>query len=142
VAEAAGGDPVGLGVELGVALAKGQGVGGGVGAAEAVAEAEAEALGLAAAGVAVGLGLAARLAVGLGVGLAGTVAQGVAGATRTAFDDPVDREPATSRAVGTTSMPRATAITKARAPHSWRQKAQEELRVSLRPAPAEVCCEC
>jgi hypothetical protein len=51
--------------------------------------------------------------------------------------------PASSNAAGTTSRPRMTVTTKASAPHSWSQKARDELRIrALRPSPVGVCCEC
>ena len=48
-----------------------------------------------------------------------------------------------SNAAGTTIRPMMTATTKASAPHSWSQKARDELRIrALRPAPVGVCCAC
>jgi hypothetical protein len=49
--------------------------------------------------------------------------------------------PFSSSAAGTTSSPMMTVTTKASAPHSWSQKARDELRIrALRPAPVAVCC--
>jgi hypothetical protein len=49
--------------------------------------------------------------------------------------------PSSSKAAGTTSRPIITVMTKARAPHSWSQKARDELRIrALRPSPVGVCC--
>jgi hypothetical protein len=48
--------------------------------------------------------------------------------------------PSSKRAAGTTSRPRMTVTTNARAPHSWSQKARDELRIRVRrPVPAGVC---
>ena len=48
-----------------------------------------------------------------------------------------------SNPAGTTIRPMMTVTTKASAPHSWSQKARDELRIrALRPSPVEVCCAC
>jgi hypothetical protein len=46
--------------------------------------------------------------------------------------------PRSSKAAGTTSKPMMTAITKASAPHSWSQKAREELRIRARRRQAQA----
>lgn len=120
----------------------GQGVGDALltAAPEADAETDGDALGL---GVAVGLGLAAgdTEAVALAAGAQLGVADG---ASRVRFaGELVLLPPSRRRAAGTTSKPRMTVITKASAPHSWSQKARDELRIrARRPALAEVCCGC
>jgi hypothetical protein len=99
-----------------------------------------------------GFGVGVGVGVGAGVGLADaegldvpTAQLGVGVGPRMIWltGENALPPPSSSRPAGTTSMPRMTVITKARAPHSWRQKASDELRIRvLRPAPAEVCCGC
>jgi hypothetical protein len=97
-------------------------------------------------GVGVGdtVGLAVGLAVVAGVGVAGgtqKLGAGV-GASRVRFVGDVALPlPSSRRAAGTTSRPMMTVTTKASAPHSWSQKARDELRIrALRPSPVAVCC--
>ena len=93
-------------------------------------------------GVAVALGDA--LVDGVGVA-AGTQKLGAGvGASSVRFVGELALPPPSSRsAAGTTSRPMMTVTTKASAPHSWSQKARDELRIrALRPSPAEVCCAC
>ena len=106
----------------GLADAEGDGVGAGVGDGVALlfAVADAEGVGVAAGAQKVGAGVGAR-----SVRLVGAA---------------VLLPPFSSNAAGTTIRPRMTVITKASAPHSWSQKARDELRIrALRPAPAAVC---
>ena len=108
----------------GLADAEGDGVGVDVGVGDGVAllfaVADAEGVGVAAGAQKVGAGVGAR-----SVRLVG---------------DAVLLPPFSSNAAGTTMRPRMTVITKASAPHSWSQKARDELRIrALRPAPAAVC---
>ena len=95
-------------------------------------------------GVGVGLGLAVAEVDGVGVA-GGTQILGAGGGekrTRLAGDVAV-LPPSSSNAAGTTNRPTMTVTTKASAPHSWSQKARDELRIrALRPAPVGVCCAC
>jgi hypothetical protein len=97
-------------------------------------------------GVEDGLGLALELALPEGEGLAVAAGAQLLGATVGASSvwlPPVAAvlPPSRSRAAGTTSRPRMTVITKASAPHSWSQKARDELRIrGRRPVRAEACC--
>ena len=51
--------------------------------------------------------------------------------------------PSRNNAAGTTSRPRMTVTTKASAPHSWSQKARDELRIrARRPIQAGACYGC
>jgi hypothetical protein len=83
-------------------------------------------------------------AVADGVGVAaGTQKLGAGvGARRVRFVGEVALPlPSSKSAAGTTSRPRMTVTTKASAPHSWSQKARDELRIrALRPSPVEACC--
>jgi hypothetical protein len=97
-------------------------------------------------GVGVGVGLALGLAEPDGVGVAAATQKlgaGV-GANRVRLaGDAALLPPASSNAAGTTIRPMMTVTTKASAPHSWSQKARDELRIrALRPAPVGVCCAC
>jgi hypothetical protein len=95
-------------------------------------------------GVGDGVGLALGVAVVDGVGVAaGTQKLGAGvGPRRVRFVGEVALPPpSSSSAAGTTSRPMMTVTTKASAPHSWSQKARDELRIrALRPSPVEVCC--
>jgi len=118
-------------------------VGDGQGVAEALAEgdADAEVDGLGD-GVAVGLTLGDALEEGVGVAV-GTQKLGAGvGASSVRFVGELALPPPSSRsAAGTTSRPMMTVTTKASAPHSWSQKARDELRIrALRPSPVAVCC--
>ena len=120
----------------------GQGVGDALLTAAPEAEADTD-------GDAVGLDEALGLALAVGdadaVALAAGAQLGVAlGARSVRFaGELVLLPPSSSRAAGTTSKPRMTVTTKASAPHSWSQKARDELRIrARRPAQAEVCCGC
>lgn len=99
-------------------------------------------------GVGVGDGVGLLVAVGEpdGVGVA-TGAQRLGagvGANSVRFAGEVTLPPpSSSKAAGTTKRPRMTVSTKASAPHSWSQKARDELRIrALRPSPVAVCCAC
>jgi hypothetical protein len=98
--------------------------------------------------VGVGVGLALGLAEPDGVGVAAGAAQMLeagGGENRTRLACELDLLPPlpSSNAAGTTIRPMMTATTKASAPHSWSQKARDELRIrALRPAPVGVCCAC
>jgi hypothetical protein len=124
-------------------LTDGEGLGQGVADALATAvpdgeaEMEGDALGV---GVADGLALAD--ADPDGVAVAATQLAVGDGARRVRLaGEPVLLPPSSKSAAGTTSNPRMTVITKASAPHSWSQKARDELRIrARRPARAEVCC--
>ncbi len=95
-----------------------------------------------------GLGLTLGLAPGdgltVGLGLADGDGHGVAvGARRVVLGALTALGPLTSRASGTTTIPMRTVTTKAAAPHSRRQKAQDQLRIrGRRPAPAAACYGC
>ena len=97
-------------------------------------------------GVGDGVGLAVGVAVvdGVGVG-AGTqkLGAGVGASKVRLVGELALPPPSSSNAAGTTNRPRMTVTTKASAPHSWSQKARDELRIrALRPAPVEACCAC
>lgn len=89
----------------------------GVGLALPLADARAVAL-------AEALGLPPALGLPLALALTEALAQTV-GPSSVWLTPPVAGPPLIKSASGTTSMPRATAIRKARAPHSRRQKAAE-----------------
>jgi hypothetical protein len=124
-----------------VADGEGHGVADALGTA--VADGDADAAGDSV-GVGDGVGLVLGVAAVDGVGVAGgtqKLGAGV-GASRVRFVGEVALPPpSSSSAAGTTSRPMMTATTKASAPHSWSQKARDELRIrALRPSPVEVCC--
>jgi len=134
-----------LGLPLGEADAVGLGEGHGVGdalvttVADGLRDPEAEGFGV---GVGVELGLAAADPDGveeadrqLGAGV---------GCSRVWFDGAVVLAlPSRIRAAGTTRRPRMTVTTKASAPHSWSQKARDELRIrARRPTRAGACYGC
>ena len=84
-----------------------------------------------------GLGDGVRLGEGLGV------ADTVGGARIVLFGDEVALAPLIRSAEGTTTIPTSTVMTKAAAPHSRRQKAQDELRIrALLPSPEPACYGC
>ena len=127
-----------MGLPLGDGDAVGLGDGHGVGealvttVADGLTEPEAEGFG-------VGLGLAVADPDGvvttdrqLGVGV---------GCSSVWFEEVVVRAlPSRIRAAGTTSRPRMTVTTKASAPHSWSQKARDELRIrARRPTRVGAC---
>ena len=116
------GEGQGVGEALLTALADGLAgaLGDGFGVAVAVADPE-------------GVGVAAGAQIALGIGL---------GARSVWFaGEAVLPLPSSNRAAGTTSRPRMTVITKASAPHSWSQKARDELRIrARRPSRAAACC--
>jgi len=131
-----------------VAVGDGQGVGEALwipvadGLADTDGDGDGEAVGV---GDGVGLVLAVGEPDGVGVAAGaqkvGTGA-GVASSVRLAGEAAL-LPPSSSSAAGTTSRPRMTVTTKASAPHSWSQKARDELRIrALGPSPAEVCCAC
>jgi hypothetical protein len=97
-------------------------------------------------GVGDGVGLALAVAEPDGVGVAaGTqnVGAGVGASNVRLAGEVTLLPPSSSKAAGTTSRPRMTVTTKASAPHSWSQKARDELRIrALRPSPVAVCCAC
>jgi hypothetical protein len=97
-------------------------------------------------GVGDGVGLLLAVADPDGVGVAaGTQMLGAGGGeNRTRFAGELALPPPSrNKAAGTTSRPRMTVTTKASAPHSWSQKARDELRIrALRPSPVAVCCGC
>jgi len=126
-----------------VAVGDGHGVAEALGTAVAEGEADPDADGV---GVGDAVGLVFGLAVVDGVGVAGgtqKLGAGV-GASRVRFVGEVALPPPSrSSAAGTTSRPMMTVTTKASAPHSWSQKARDELRIrALRPSPVGVCCGC
>ncbi len=94
----------------------------------------------------VGVGNGVGLAVVDGVGVAaGTqkLGAGVGASKVRLVGELALPPPSSSNAAGTTNRPRMTVTTKASAPHSWSQKARDELRIrALRPAPVEACCAC
>ncbi len=109
----------------------------------AVAEGEADADGEGVGdGDAVGLALGDALVDGVGVAADTQKLGAGVGASSVRFVGEVALPPpSSSRAAGTTSSPMMTVTTKASAPHSWSQKARDELRIrALRPTPVEVCC--
>ena len=88
-----------------------------------------------------GVAVADAEGVGLMVGAQKTVGVGVAPSNVWFAGEVVLPLPSSNRAAGTTSRPRMTVITKASAPHSWSQKARDELRIrARRPSRAEACC--
>jgi hypothetical protein len=97
-------------------------------------------------GVAVGVGLAVAVGEpdGVGVAAGAQMLEAGGGENRTRLACEVDLlPPPSSNAAGTTIRPMTTATTKASAPHSWSQKARDELRIrALRPSPVGVCCAC
>jgi hypothetical protein len=97
-------------------------------------------------GVGVGVGLALGLAEPDGVGVAAATQKlgaGVGASRVRLVGDAALLPPASSNAAGTTIRPMMTVTTKASAPHSWTQKARDELRIrALRPSPVGVCCAC
>jgi hypothetical protein len=111
--------------------------------AEGDAEAEGDGDGV---GVGEGVGLLLGLADVVGVGVAaGTqkLGAGVGASSVRLVGEVALPPPASSSAAGTTSRPRMTVTTKASAPHSWSQKARDDLPVrALRPSPVGVCCAC
>jgi hypothetical protein len=122
-----------------VAVADGHGVAGAL--AIAVPDGLAEADGV---GDGVGLGFAVAEPDGVGVA-AGTqmLGAGVGARSVRLVGEAGCLPPSRMSAAGTTSKPMMTVITKASAPHSWSQKARDELRIrALRPSPVEVCCAC
>ncbi len=117
-----------IAVPDGLADADGVGVGDGVG--DAVGD-----------GVGVLFGDADPEGVGVAAG-AQKVGAGV-GASSVRLVGEAALPPASSNAAGTTSRPMMTVTTKASAPHSWSQKARDELRIrALRPAPVAACYAC
>jgi len=132
-----------------VALGDGEvvAVGDGQGVAEALAIAvpdglaDADGVGV---GVDVGLGVAVAEPDGVGVAAATQKLGAGVGASNVRFvGDAALLPPSRSSAAGTTNRPRMTVTTKASAPHSWSQKARDELRIrALRPSPVGVCCAC
>ena len=133
---------------FGVAVGDGQGVGEAPAIAVADALADDEGVDL---GVGVGVGVGVALAFGeaepLGVGVVAAAQKlgmgaGVASSVKPAGEAGLPL-PSSNKAAGTTSSPRMTVTTKARAPHSWSQKARDELRIRvLRPTPVAACCAC
>jgi hypothetical protein len=109
--------------------------------ADGLADPEGDGVGV---GVGDGVGLAVGDADAEGVGVtagAQKVGAGVGARSVRLVGDAALLPPFSSKAAGTTIRPRMTVITKASAPHSWSQKARDELRIrALRPAPAAVCC--
>jgi len=97
-------------------------------------------------GVGVGddVGLAWGLAVVDGVGVAGgtqKLGAGVGASSVRFVGEVALPPPSRRRAAGTTSSPMMTVTTKASAPHSWSQKARDELPIrALRPSPVAACC--
>jgi hypothetical protein len=130
-----------LGDGEGVAVADGDGQGVALALAIAVADglADPEGEGL---GVGDGVGLGVAVAEPEGVGGGTQILDAGGGENRTRFAGELALPlPSRNNAAGTTSRPRMTVITKASAPHSWSQKAGDELRIrALRPSPVAVCC--
>jgi len=126
------GDAVGLG--------EGHGVGDAVVTAVADGLTDPDAEGL---GVGVGVALALAVADPEGVLTAEQLGDGV-GCSSVWFVGVVDLLlPSRNNAAGTTSRPRMTVTTKASAPHSWTQKARDELRIrARRPVQAGACYGC
>lgn len=112
------------------------------GVADGLAEADADGVAVCV-GVALALALAEPDGVAVAAGAQGLLATGV-GASSVRFTGvDVFPPPSSKSAAGTTSRPRMTVTTKASAPHSWSQKALDELRIrARRPSRAEVCCAC
>jgi len=122
---------VGLAQTGGLALGEGEPLADGLG----------EAVGL---GVGVGVTLGDGLADpdGLGEG-AETHGVGVLGTRTAVLPAVVVVWCVSSRAAGTTMIPRATVSTKTSAPHSRRQKAHEDFRIrGLRPVPGWAYSDC
>jgi hypothetical protein len=119
----------------GVAVADGDGQGVGEALPTAVADGLAAALGD-------GFGDGVAVAEPEGVGLVAAAQMlGAAPSSVWFAGELVLPLPSSNRAAGTTSRPRMTVITKASAPHSWSQKARDELRIrARRPSRAEACC--
>jgi len=121
----------------GVAVGEGQGVAGALAIAVPDGLAEAD-------GVGVGVGLVLGLAEPDGVGVVAATQKlgaGVGASSVRLVGDAVLLPPSSNSAAGTTNRPRMTVTTKASAPHSWSQKARDELRIrALRPSPVGVCC--
>jgi hypothetical protein len=133
---------VALGDGDGVAVAAGDGHGVGEAAAIAVADGLADADGVGV-GLAVGLVFAVAEVDGVGVASATQKLGAGVGASNSWFAGEAALPPASSNAAGTTIRPMMTVTTKASAPHSWSQKARDELPVrALRPSPVGVCCAC
>lgn len=116
------GHGVGDALVAGLAEVDGEGVGVALGCADPLGDAEAEGLGLVAVTQKVGAAVGARIVVFPAVN--------------------VLLPPFRKRAAGTTRIPRMTVMTKASAPNSWRQKAHDEFRISLRPAPVVAYYAC
>jgi hypothetical protein len=124
-----------------VAVADGDGHGVGEAAAIAVPDGLTEADGV---GDGDGLVVGEADPDGLGVA-AGTqkLGAGVGASSVWLVGDAALLPPFSSSAAGTTIRPMMTVTTKASAPHSWSQKARDELRIrALRPSPVGVCCAC
>jgi hypothetical protein len=139
--------PLGDGDGVAVAVGEGHGVAEALAVADGEVDPDGDGVGVRD-GVGVGdaVGLVFGLAVVDGVGVAGgtqKLGAGV-GASRVRFVGEVALPvPSSRRAAGTTSKPMMTVTTKASAPHSWSQKARDELRIrALRPSPVGVCCGC
>ena len=118
-------------------------VGDGQGVAEALAIAVPDGLADADA-VGVGLGFAVAEPDGVGVAAATQkLGAGVGASSVRLVGEAVLLLPSSNNAAGTTNSPTMTVTTKASAPHSWSQKARDELRIrALRPSPVGVCCAC
>jgi hypothetical protein len=134
-----------LGDGEGVAVADGDGQGVALApvmaVADGVADREDEGFGV---GDGVGLLLAVAEPDGVGVAAGTQMLDAGGGENRTRLAGDVTLPPPSrNKAAGTTSRPRMTVTTKASAPHSWNQKARDELRIrALRPTPVAVCCGC
>ncbi len=118
-----------------MAVADGQGVAGALAIAVPDGLADAD-------GVGVGLGFAVAEPEGDALA-AGTqkLGAGVGASSVRLVGDAVLLLPSSNSAAGTTKRPTMTVTTKASAPHSWSQKARDELRIrALRPSPVGVCC--
>ena len=122
------------------------GLGDGHGVADALATAVADGLrDPEAEGLNVGVGAEPGLAVADPDGVTAGRQLGVGvGCSSVWFDEVVVRPPPSRvRAAGTTSRPRMIVTTKASAPHSWSQKARDELRIrARRPTRAGACYGC
>ena len=122
-----------------MAVGDGHGVTEALGTAVAEADVDGEGVGL---GVMLSLGVALVDGVGVTVGTQ-KLGAGVGASSVRLVGELALPPPSRSSAAGTTSSPMMTVITKASAPHSWSQKARDELRIrALRPSPAGVCCAC
>jgi hypothetical protein len=124
-----------------VADGDGHGVALVIAVADGLADPEGEGFGV---GDGVGLLLAVAEPEGVGVAAGTQTPDAGGGEKRTRLAGEVALPPPSrSNAAGTTSRPRMTVTTKASAPHSWSQKARDELRIrALRPSPVAVCCGC